>query len=110
MSDFFINIFLDDAKMERLAAAGQADKVVTIDGKKAVQVKMGDKDKKKLLKGYPDLTFDATDSCVLPEDGNEKLMQTITALRSLDIIKEAIKKLYNPLAGRDVFGRGTGMR
>ncbi len=110
MTDSCITLFLDDKKMEQIAAAGLADKVVTIDGKKAVQVKMGDKDKKKLLKGYPDLAFDAADACVLPEDGNEKLMQTITALKSLDIIKEAIKKLYNPLAGRDVFGRGTGGR
>jgi hypothetical protein len=110
MADFFINIFLDDAKMEQLAAAGQADAVVTIDGKKAVQVKMGEKDKKKLLKGYPDLVFDDANACVLPDDGNEKLMGTIVALRSLDIIKEAMKKLYNPLAGRDVFGRGSGAR
>jgi hypothetical protein len=31
-------------------------------------------------------------------------------LKSTDVIKEAIKKLYNPLAGRDVFGRGSGSR
>jgi hypothetical protein len=110
MADFFITIFLDDQKMGQIAEAGLADAVVEIDGKKAVQVKMGDKDKKKLLKGYPDLTFDDANACVLPEEGNEKLMQSIVALRSLDIIKEAIKKLYNPLAGRDVFGRGSGAR
>jgi hypothetical protein len=110
MADFFITIFLDDQKMGQITEAGLADAVVEIDGKKAVQVKMGDKDKKKLLKGYPDLAFDDANACVLPDDGNEKLMATIVALRSLDIIKEAIKKLYNPLAGRDVFGRGTGMR
>lgn len=110
MTDFFINVFVDDAKMDQLTAAGQADKVVTIDGKKAVQIKMGEKDKKKLIKGYPDLVFDDANACVLPEEGNAKLMGTIVALRSLDVIKEAIKKLYNPLAGRDVFGRGTGMR
>ena len=110
MADFVINLFLDDAKMGQLAEAGQADQVMTIDGKKAVQIKMGEKDKKKLLKAYPDLAFDDANACVLPEDGNEKLMQTIVALRSLDVIKEAIKKLYNPLAGRDVFGRGSGAR
>ena len=110
MADFFINIFLDDEKIKQLEAAGVADKVQTIDGKKAVQVKMNEKDQKKLLKGFPDLKFDASNACVLPKDGEDKLMKCIVDLKSLDVIKEAIKKLYNPLAGRDVFGRGTGGR
>ena len=108
MADFFINIFLDDEKTKQLAAAELADKIQVIDGKKAVQVKMNEKDQKKLLKGFPDLPFDASNACVLPKDGEDKLMQSIVALKSTDVIKEAIKKLYNPLAGRDVFGRGSG--
>lgn len=110
MADFFINIFLDDEKAKQIEAAGLTDKIQTIDGKKAVQVKMNDKDQKKLLKGFPDLKFDASNACVLPKDGEEKLLKSVTDLRSLDVIKEAIKKLYNPLAGRDVFGRGSGGR
>jgi hypothetical protein len=110
MTDFFINIFLDDEKTKQIAAAELTDKIQDIDGKKAVQVKMNEKDQKKLLKGYPGLLFDASNACVLPADGEEKLMQSIVALKSMDVIKEAIKKLYNPLAGRDVFGRGSGAR
>ncbi len=110
MADFFINIFLDDEKTKQIEAAELTDKIQVIDGKKAVQVKMNDKDQKKLLKGYPDLPFDASNACVLPKDGEDKLMQSITALKSTDVIKEAIKKLYNPLAGRDVFGRGSGSK
>lgn len=108
MADFFINIFLDDEKMKQIEAVGLADKVQTIDGKKAVQVKMNEKDQKKLLKGFPELPFDASNACVLPKDGEDKLMKCVSDLKSLDVIKEAIKKLYNPLAGRDVFGRGSG--
>lgn len=110
MADFFINIFLDDVKTKQIEEAGLTGSIKDIDGKKAIQVKMGEKDQKKLLKGYPGLPFDAANACVLPSEGEEKLMQSIMALKSTDVIKEAIKKLYNPLAGRDVFGRGSGAR
>ena len=71
---------------------------------------MTKKDKKKLIKGFEGLTFDANDACVLPEEGNNILMDIILEMKSLDVMKFAIIKLYNPLAGRDVFGRGSGGR
>jgi hypothetical protein len=110
MSDFYINLFLDAEKLEKIEAAGLAGQIMEIDGKKSVQVGMTKKDKKKLIKGFEGLTFDESNACVLPEEGNNILMDIILEMKSLDVMKFAIIKLYNPLAGRDVFGRGSGGR
>jgi len=64
----------------------------------------------KLMKKFCDLTFDENNACVLPEESNKILINLILQMQSLDVMKVAIMKLYNPLAGRDVFGRGTGCR
>jgi hypothetical protein len=100
MSDFFINVFLDDAKLKKIEAAGLADKAVEIEGKKAIQVPMTAKDQKKLVKGFPDLTFDAAKACVLPPEAEEKLVGIVSDMKTLDVMKFAIMKLYNPLAGK----------
>ena len=100
MADYTINIFLDDDKFKRIEAAGLAGKVTTIDGKKAVQVEMTAKDHKKLSKGFPDLKFDASNACVLPAEAEEKLLAIIGDMKTLDVMKFAIMKLYNPLAGK----------
>jgi hypothetical protein len=110
VADYYINVFLDDAKLTKIQDAGLADQVKEIDGKKAVQLDLNKKEQKKLAKGFPDLTFDASKACILPEAAEKILMGFITDNGSLDIMKYAILKLYNPLAGRDVFGRGTGAR
>jgi Family of unknown function (DUF6955) len=110
MADFYINVFLDDDKLKKIEDAGLADQVQEIDGKKAIQVGMTKKDKKKLLKGFEDLAFDANNACVLPEEGEGTLLNIICDMKTIDVMKVAISKLYNPLKGRDVFGRGTGMR
>lgn len=110
MADAYINIFLNDDKVKQLQEAGLAGQVKTIDGKQAVQVAMTAKDQKKLVKGYEGLTFDASNACVLPEKGEEILWKIIIDMKSIDVMKFAITKLYNPLAGRDVFGRGSGGR
>ena len=65
MSDFYINLFLDDEKLKKFEAAGLAELVQEIDGKKAVQVSMTTKDKKKLIKGFKDLPFDTNNACEL---------------------------------------------
>ena len=95
-------------KLKKIEEAGLGGQVLEIDGKKAVQVGMTKKDQKKLIKGFKDLTFDANNACVLPEEADNKLMGIILDMKALDVMKFAIMKLYNPLAGRDVFGRGTG--
>jgi len=110
MADYYINVFLDDEKLKKIEDVGLADQVQEIDGKKAVQVGVNKKEQKKLVKGFPDLTFDASNACVLPEEAEKTLMGFITDNNSLDIMKFAILKLYNPLAGRGISGRGTGMR
>jgi len=110
MADCYVNIFLDDEKLKKIEEAGLAGEVQEVEGKKALRVVMTKKDKKKLLKGFDDLTFDDSDTCVLPENGEQTLFDIILEMKSIDVMKFAITKLYNPLAGRDVFGRGTGMR
>ena len=110
MADCYVNVFLDDEKLKKIEEVGLGGDVKEIDGKKAIQVVMTQKDKKKLLKGFKELSFDDSDTCVLPENGEETLFNIILEMKSVDVMKFAITKLYNPLAGRDVFGRGTGMR
>ena len=110
MADFYINVFLDDEKTKKIEEAGLADQITEIDGKKAIQVEMNKKEQKKLVKGFPDLTFDDSNACVLPEDGENKLMNVISETQTLDCMKVGIIKLYNPLAGRGISGRGSSGR
>lgn len=100
MANYFINIFLDDEKQKELEAIGLADKIVEIDGKKALQVEMTQKEQKKLAKGLPDLNFDSNNACVLPEASEDTLFGIIKEMQTLDVMKFAIMKLYNPLAGK----------
>lgn len=100
MADYYINIFLDDEKMSKLEAVGLAGQVKELDGKKAIQTGMSKMDQKKLVKGFPDLTFDASNACVLPENGENIVFNMIVDLKTVDVMKVAIMKLYNPLAGK----------
>jgi hypothetical protein len=100
MADYLINVFLDDAKTKKLEAAGLAGNIKTIDGKKAIQVEMSAKEQKKLVKGFTDLAFDATNACELPAEASDKLLNIVCDMKTLDVMKFAIMKLYNPLAGK----------
>ncbi|MBI5062879.1 MAG: hypothetical protein HZB87_05290 [Desulfatitalea sp.] len=100
MADYLINVFLDDEKMKKIEAAGLAGKVVDLGGKKAVQVEMSAKEQKKLVKGFPDLAFDANNATVLPDEASAKLLGIVADMKTLDVMKFAIMKLYNPLAGK----------
>jgi hypothetical protein len=102
MADFYINVFMDDEKLKKIEAAGLADQVQEIDGKKVVQVGMTKKDHKKLCKGFTDLTFDSANACVLPEAAENTLMGIIGNMGTLDVMKVAITKLYSPLAGKAI--------
>ena len=106
MADFYINLFLDDEAVKKIGEVGLGDEVKEIDGKKAVQVGITKKDKKKLGKGFPDMKFNDDNTCILPDEGAEKLLNIILEMKSLDVMKFAITKLYNPLAGRGISGRG----
>ncbi|OEU50735.1 MAG: hypothetical protein BA872_05025 [Desulfobacterales bacterium C00003060] len=100
MADYYINVFLDDEKLKQIEDAGVGDQIQEIDGKKVIQVGLTKKEQKKLAKGFPDAVFDASNACVLPGDAESTLMGFITDNKSLDIMKFAILKLYNPLAGK----------
>jgi hypothetical protein len=110
MADFYINVFLDDEKTKKIEDAGLAGQITEIDGKKAIQVGMTKKEKKKLVKGFTDLTFDDSNACILPEDGENTLLNIIAETQTIDCMKVAIIKLYNPLAGRSISGRGSSGR
>ena len=100
MSDCCINIFLDDEKIKKLTDAGLAGEIMEIEGKKAVQVKVTDKEKKKLVKGFPDMEFATDDTCVLPDASENTVLDIICDMQTIDVMKLAIMKIYNPLAGK----------
>ena len=108
MADAYINVILDDQRIKELQGIGLAESIREIGGKKVIQVGMTKKDQKKLQKGYEGLTFDSSNACVLPEKGDQILWKIIKDMKTIEVMKFAITKLYNPLAGRDVFGRGSG--
>lgn len=99
MADYTINLFLDDEKLKKIEGAGLADSILTIDGKKAVQVGMSAKEQKKLVKGLPDMKCEGN-TCELPSEAAGKLTDIIADMKTLDVMKFAIMKLYNPLAGK----------
>ena len=102
MADYYVNIFLDDEKLKKIEDAKLADQIKEIDGKKAVQIEVNRKEQKKLIKGFSDLTFDSSNACVLPEDAENTLMGFVLDNKALDVMKYAIVKLYNPLAGKAI--------
>ena len=102
MADYYINVFLDDQWQKQLEEAGLGSGIKEIEGKKAIQVEMSKKEQKKLVKGFPDLQFDASNTCTLPDEPQKTLLNLIAEHKTLDIMKVAILKLYNPLAGKSL--------
>ena len=102
MADYYITIFLDADKRKKIEDAGLAGSIKEIDGKKAIQVEVTAKEHKKLLKGFPHLTPDSSNAYVVPEQAETLLMNMIVSVKSLDVMKAAILKLYNPFAGKEL--------
>ena len=100
MADYCINVFLDDELEKKIQESGLGDQIKEIQGKQAIQIAVGKKEQKKLLKAFPDLEFDSSDACVLPGEAENTLMDIILENKTLDVMKFAIVKLYNPLAGK----------
>jgi hypothetical protein len=100
MSDYCINVFLNQEQEKKMQDLGLGNHIKEIEGKRAVQVAMSEKDQKKLKKSFPDLEFSAANECVLPEQSQLTLLDIIFNVKSLDVMKFAITKLYNPLAGK----------
>ena len=108
MADCLINVFLTDDDQKKLDEVGLGDQVLEVEGKKAVQVPMSKKDQKKLVKGFPDLAFDDANACALPDDAQKQLLDIVVDLKTLDVMKFAISKLYNPLAGKAIRSKTFG--
>jgi hypothetical protein len=102
MADYYVNIAMDDEKLKRIESAGLADQVKEINGKKMIQVGLTEKEHKKICKGFPDVTTDSANTCVLPQKGENILMDFIVNMKTLDVMKAAIMKLYSPLAGKEI--------
>lgn len=100
MDEYCINVFLDDEEQKKIKELGLGDQIQDMGDKKGVKVAMGKKDLKKLQKGFPDLVFDSDDACELPDEARDKLLDIILELKTTDVMKFAITKLYNPLAGK----------
>jgi Family of unknown function (DUF6955) len=102
MADFYVNVIVDDERQKKLAEAGLSNHIQDLGGKKTIQVPMTAKEHKKLVKSFPDLQFDSSSACVLPEDPEKILFGMVADMKTLDVMKVAIMKLYNPLAGKDL--------
>lgn len=102
MAGYNINIFLNDERLKKIESVELANQVKEIDGKKAIQVAFSDKEHKKLIKGFPNLAFDASNSCIIPENAENILFDIIINAKTVDVIKFAIMKIYNPLAGKPI--------
>ena len=102
MADYYINIFLDDEKIKKLESVGLSSEIQEINGKKAIRVGVTGKEQKKLAKSFPDLTYDASNACVLPEQAENLVLNMIMSIKSMDVMKGAILKLYNPFAGKEL--------
>ena len=100
MAEYCVNVFLDEEEQKKIEELGLGDQIQDIGGKKGVKVGMSKKDLKKLQKGFPDLVFDSDDACELPDEARGKLVDIILDLKTTDVMKFAITKLYNPLAGK----------
>jgi hypothetical protein len=102
MSDYYINIFLDNENFKKIESAGLTDQVKEISGKKMIQVGLTQKEHKKICKSFPNITTDSSNSCVLPKEAENTLMDFIVNMKTLDVMKAAIMKLYSPLAGKEI--------
>ena len=102
MADYYVNLFLDDEKIKKIEDAGLAGQIKEINGKKAVQVGVTEKEQKKIAKSFPNLTFDSSNACVLPEQAENILVNFIATMKTLDVMKVAIMKLYSPVAGKEL--------
>lgn len=102
MADYYINVYLDEEGKKMIEEAGLGSHIKDMGGKTGIQVEMDKKDQKKLLKSMPDLEFNASNTCELPKEAEKTLLNIIKDMKTLDVMKIAIMKLYNPLAGKDL--------
>jgi len=102
MANYCVNIFLDEEIQKKLEDCGLGDQIKDIEGKKAVQVPLGRADLKKIQKKFPDVSFDDSNACVLPDDASKTIVDVILGTETVECMKVAITKLYNPLEGKPI--------
>lgn len=102
MADFCVNVTVDDERQKKLGEVGLTDKIQDVGGKKVIQVPLTAKEQKKLLKSFPELQFDASNACELPDAPEQTLFGVVADMKTVDVMKVAIMKLFNPLAGKDL--------
>jgi len=52
--------------------------------------------------GFPNLVFDAANSCTIPETAENILFDIVINMKTVEVMKFAIMKIYNPLAGKPI--------
>ena len=102
MADFYVNVVVDDERQKKLGDVGLSDRIEDLGGKKVVRVPITAKEQKKLSKSFPDVKFDASNACELPEEPEKILFDMVADMKTVDVMKVAIMKLYNPLAGKSL--------
>jgi len=100
MAENFLTIFLDEEKTKKVEEAGLGDQVVEIEGKKAVKIPLNKNEYKKICKGFPDAESGPEGTCVISDEAESTVMDFVAQLKTLDVMKAAIMKIYNPLAGK----------
>ncbi|MFH1113109.1 MAG: hypothetical protein V1792_04240 [Pseudomonadota bacterium] len=107
MADYYLNVPIDEEREKKLQEVGLAGEIQEQGGRKVIQVPLGKKDFKKLCKGFSDLEADESNTCSLPSQGDQQLFDLVVQHKATDIMKIAITKLYNPLAGKELRSKLT---
>ncbi len=100
MGEYFVKICLDDELVKKIEEIGLGGELKEVGGEKVVFVPVGRRDLKKLQKKFSNLEFDESNACQLPGDAQQTLVNMILELQTVDCMKVAITKLYNPLEGK----------
>ncbi|HUU41525.1 MAG TPA: hypothetical protein VMW42_11340 [Desulfatiglandales bacterium] len=101
-TDYIINVFLDDAKIDKMKKAGLGDHITEVGGKKAVKVPLPDKNERKFRKAFPGAALNDKTGAVdnFPEDAANLLFDVVIENKSLDIMSLFLMKAFKPLAGK----------
>ncbi len=102
MADYYLNVPIDDEREKKLGEAGLTGEIKEVGGQKVIQVPVTKKEFKKLCKGFSDLEADESNTCSLPIEPDQTLFDLVAEHKTTDIMKVAITKLYNPLAGKSL--------
>jgi hypothetical protein len=103
-TDYIINVFLDDEKINKVKEAGLDDQVTEADGKKVIKVPLPDKNQRKFKKAFPQAVLNDQTGEVdnFPEDSADLLFDVVIENKNLDIMSFFLLKAFKPLAGKEL--------